>query len=214
MRDRDIERELKSLPEQKLKRQVYNRIHMSLLQKANEEEERKTSGMSMKLIMSGITGSMVLLLFILLLSVNVLDEHRGTNQGEENEITVIGERSQAEVPLMNQSGKVAVTFDEKQVVDIHVTVNHLNPKELYTVSFVRDNEGGVTFGPKENVEIFAGEIIGETSFRPSLNGKLSISMEHPSRVFAGANAIEIRIEPSGNQEEILKSEAFKINIKE
>ncbi|WHY87224.1 signal peptidase I [Neobacillus novalis] len=115
------------------------------------------------------------------------------------------------VPFENSQGHVKIDFVKTGMIDFQVSAEGLNPNEQYTIS-LHNNGGGVTFGPKENVKIQAGEIVGEVTFQPNSAGVLEVSMMNPVRIVEDKGEITINIKSEMKIKEIITSEPFEILI--
>ncbi|MFJ5714440.1 signal peptidase I [Neobacillus sp. NPDC093127] len=113
------------------------------------------------------------------------------------------------VLLENSKGHVKIDFVKTGVIDFQVRAEGLDPNENYTIS-IHNNGGGVTFGPKENVKIQAGEVVGEVTFKPNSAGVLEVSMLNPVRIVEGKGEITINIKSETKLKEIITSEPFEI----
>ncbi|WP_312471991.1 hypothetical protein [Neobacillus sp.] len=118
-----------------------------------------------------------------------------------------------EILLPDGHGCVKIN-DKKQSIKVSVLAKGLSPEKTYSITLERDNHGGVTFGPKENVEINAGEMIGETTFQPNAKGELSVSMLNPMRIVQGAKELRILIKSENEIKELIQTEPFTIQMDE
>lgn len=87
-------------------------------------------------------------------------------------------------------------------IDVIVLAKGLKPTANYEISLEGDN----VFGPKENIEIRFGTMVGETLFQPNEQGELYVSMKNPLRIIS--NAKEVRVIVSENEKEVLRTEPF------
>lgn len=125
-------------------------------------------------------------------------------QADQDEATVIKQIGKLYFP--DGHGDVQFIF-ERDAVDIQVFAENLSTEQTYTITLEKA-DGGVTFGPKENVRITAGKIIGETSFRPNANGELFVSMMNPNRMFEGEEEMRVIVQSEKDAENSLQSKPF------
>jgi len=131
----------------------------------------------------------------------------------ENLIEVNEIHENREIPLPNGHGCVKLKI-EQHAVDVLVVAQGLSPEKTYSISVVSNDHGGVTFGPKENVKIQAGEMIGDITFRPNAKGELFVSMVNPIRIFQGAQEFRIMIKSEDVSLKIVETEPFTIQLEE
>ncbi|WP_155922207.1 hypothetical protein [Bacillus sp. EB01] len=125
-----------------------------------------------------------------------------------------------DVSFEDETGRVTILFedpfiDEGEITDgifnVIVLAKGLDPTANYDISLRGDNNQGVNFGPKENVELRFGTIVGETLFQPNQQGELFVSMKNPLRIISKAK--EIRVIVSEDGKEVLRTEPFKVSKK-
>ncbi|WP_059173994.1 hypothetical protein [Bacillus sp. FJAT-27445] len=97
------------------------------------------------------------------------------------------------------------------MIDVIVLAKELKPSGNYEILLKGDSNQGVVFGPKENVEIRFGSMVGETLFQPNEQGELFVSMKNPLRVIS--NAEEIRVIVLEDGKEVLRTEPFIVSKK-
>lgn len=101
-------------------------------------------------------------IFVLLLSIilvgctneNESEAKKGINPENTTEAKLIKEND--EILFPNGNGSVKIEY-EKNAINFVVLAKGLNTGKTYSINLHRNDKGGVTFGPKENVEIKAGE---------------------------------------------------------
>lgn len=125
-------------------------------------------------------------------------------QADQNEVTVIKQIGKLYFP--DSHGDVQFIF-ERDAVDVQVFAEKLSREQTYTITLEKA-DGGVTFGPKENVKITAGQIVGQTAFRPNANGELFVSMMNPNRIFEGEEEMRVIIQSKEVAEDSFQSEPF------
>ncbi|MFS0574981.1 hypothetical protein AB1K83_05065 [Sporosarcina sp. 179-K 3D1 HS] len=142
--------------------------------------------------------------------------------GCSNEASVIevGVYKAEDIPFEDGSGRVTIAFEDtilddgaivEGIIDVIVLAKELKTTANYEISLEGDNHQGVVFGPKENVEIRFGTIVGETLFQPNEQGELYVSMKNPLRIIS--NAKEVRVIVSENGKEVLRTEPFIVSKK-
>lgn len=125
-------------------------------------------------------------------------------QADQDEVTVIKQIGKLYFP--DGHGDVQFIF-ERDAVDIQVFAENLSIEQTYTITLEKA-DGGVTFGPKENVKITAGKIVGQTTFRPNANGELFVSMMNPNRMFEGDEEMRVIVQSEKDAEDSLQSKPF------
>jgi len=131
----------------------------------------------------------------------------------ENPIEVYEIHKNSEIPLLNGHGYVKINLEQHEV-NVLVFAQGLSSEKPYSISIEGSDQGGVTFGPKENVKIQAGEMIGEITFRPNAKGELFVSMINPIRIFQGAQEFKIKIKSEDGSLKIIETLPFSIQIEE
>ena len=125
-------------------------------------------------------------------------------KADEDEVAVIKQIGKLYFP--DGHGDVQFIF-ERDAVDIQVFAEKLSSEQTYTITLEKA-DGGVTFGPKENVKITAGQIVGQTAFRPNPNGELFVSMMNPNRIFEGEEEMRVIVQSEKDAENSLQSKPF------
>ena len=122
-------------------------------------------------------------------------------------------RQTAELPFPKGRGTVKLEFKE-EAINFIVEAEELSPELDYLIKIIKGKDG-VTFGPEENVEIKAGEAVGETIFKPDKDGRLFISMENPDRIMEGSEGVAIAIQAMDGEAlvEMFQTEQFLIERK-
>ena len=133
-----------------------------------------------------------------------------TVQADEDEAMVIKQVGKLYFP--DGHGDVQFIF-ERNAVDIHVFAENLSSEQTYTI-MLEKADGGVTFGPKENVKITAGQIIGEKIFRPNANGELFVSMMNPNRIFEGEEEMRVIVQSEEDAEHSFQSKPFILQTRQ
>ena len=138
-----------------------------------------------------------------------------TGCSKEESVTEVRAYMAEDIPLEDGSGRVTIAFEqiiddtiEDGIIDVIVLVKGLKPTANYEISLVGDNSEGVVFGPKENVELRFGTMVGETLFQPNEQGELYVSMKNPLRIINGK---EVRVYVSENGKEFLSSQPFMVS---
>lgn len=138
-----------------------------------------------------------------------------TGCSTETGITEVGVYKAEDIHFEDGSGRVTIVFEEPYIndgavvdglIDVIVLAKGLNPNEKYEISLKGENNQGVIFGPKENINLRFGVIEGETLFHPNKQGELFVSMKNPIRVVSEAN--EVRVIVSQGGKEILRTNPF------
>lgn len=125
-------------------------------------------------------------------------------------IQVVDKQQIQDIPFENGQGLVMVVFDQDSAsADCIVVARGLKPEEEYKISLIGDN-GGVLFGPKENVQIRVGTLEGEVTFRPNSEGELFVSMRNPTRILTEAKELIFKIETKDNKE-FTRTISFVVN---
>lgn len=117
----------------------------------------------------------------------------------------------SDILFHDHSGRATIIYDSTRGIDFVVWMNDLDPDKEYEIVLVRNHEdGGVLFGPKENLDIKLGSIEEETKLRPNSNGELYVSMLNPERLFEGTKEVRIEVMTFG-QKEVVKSYPFQLS---
>lgn len=126
---------------------------------------------------------------------------------ELNESIQINENQQLQIlPFVNGEGNVTIIFEDSNSADFIVTATGLDPKELYQIVL----EGGMVFGPEENVRIRVGSLNNETDFSPNAEGELWVSMVNPVRLIQAKEGLKFKITNDKNQV-VMNTRLFHIN---
>ena len=142
-----------------------------------------------------------------------------TGCSNEESVTEVGAYMAEDIPFEDGTGRVTIAFEEPildegkiadGLIDVIVLAKGLKPNANYEISLGRDANQGVVFGPKENVELRFGNIVGETLFQPNEQGELYVSMKNPLRVIDGK---EVRVIVSENGKEVLRTQPFIVSKK-
>ncbi|MCK6208190.1 hypothetical protein KZX50_22375 [Bacillus infantis] len=113
----------------------------------------------------------------------------------DSSVTKVEAYKAEDIPLEEGSGRVTIAVvpaisDEITVsdglIDVIISVKGLKHSANYEVLLEGDSNQGVVFGPKENVRITFGTMVGETLFKPNEQGELFVSMQHPLRIVLNA----------------------------
>ncbi|MEK3976581.1 hypothetical protein MKZ20_16855 [Psychrobacillus sp. FSL K6-2684] len=139
-----------------------------------------------------------------------------TGCSNEESVTEVKAYMAEDIPLEDGSGRVTIAFEqiiddstiEDGIIDVIVLVKGLKPTANYEISLGGDNSEGVVFGPKENVEVRFGTMVGGTLFQPNEQGELYVSMKNPLRIINGK---EVRVYVSENGKEVLSSQPFMVS---
>lgn len=139
-----------------------------------------------------------------------------TGCSNEESVTEVRAYMAEDIPLKDGSGRVTIAFEqiiedstfEDGIIDVIVLVKGLKPTANYEISLGGDNSEGVVFGPKENVEVRFGTMVGGTLFQPNEQGELYVSMKNPLRIINGK---EVRVYVSENGKEVLSSQLFMVS---
>lgn len=138
-----------------------------------------------------------------------------TGCSKEESVTEVRAYMAEDIPLEDGSGRVTIAFEqiiddtiEDGIIDVIVLVKGLKPTANYEISLGGDNSEGVVFGPKENVEVRFGTMVGGTLFQPNEQGELYVSMKNPLRIINGK---EVRVYVSENGKEVLSSQPFMVS---
>jgi hypothetical protein len=135
-------------------------------------------------------------------------------------ITEVGAFKAEDIPFEDGSGRVTIAFEDiilddgaisEGTIDVIVLAKGLKPTANFEISLKGDNNQGVVFGPKENVKIRFGNMVGETLFQPNEQGELYVSMKNPLRIISKAK--EVRVVVSEDGKEVLKTEPFVVSKK-
>lgn len=111
---------------------------------------------------------------------------------EEMEITQIEPDRVYDISFKEKTGRATIIYDKSRGIDFVVWMKDIDPNEGYEI-FIRNDGGGVVFGPEGNLNIKIGTIEGETLLHPNHNGELYVSMLNPERLFTGADQVRIEI---------------------
>ena len=141
-----------------------------------------------------------------------------TGCSNEESVTEVGAYMAEDIPFEDGPGRVTIAFEaiiddsmiDDGIIDVIVLAKGLKPNANYEISLGRDANQGVVFGPKENVELRFGNIVGETLFQPNEQGELYVSMKNPLRVIDGK---EVRVIVSENGKEVLRTQPFIVSKK-
>ncbi len=139
-----------------------------------------------------------------------------TGCSNEESVTEVTAYMAEDIPLEDGSGRVTIAFEqiiddssiEDGIIDVIVLAKGLKPTANYEISLEGDNSEGVVFGPKENVELRFGTMVGGTLFQPNEQGELYVSMKNPLRIINGK---EVRVYVSENGKEVLSSQLFMVS---
>ncbi|MBM7588086.1 hypothetical protein JOC86_004661 [Bacillus pakistanensis] len=134
--------------------------------------------------------------------------HSAESEGKTEEITIL--QKTTELRLSEGHGAIRLSFKSSNAVSISVMAENLDPNSTYSITITGDEGGGVSFGPRENVTIHKGEIIGETTFQPDDKGNLTVEMLNPERVFQGSDKMRVAIY-SKDKVKRIQSAPFKLN---
>ena len=129
---------------------------------------------------------------------------------DQDEVTVIKQVGKLYFP--DGHGDVQFIF-EREAVNIQVFAEKLSSEQTYTI-MLEKADGGVTFGPAENVKLTAGQIVGKTAFRPNANGELFVSMMHPNRLFEGKEEMRVIIQSEEDAEDSFQSKPFILQTRQ
>ncbi|WP_043929809.1 hypothetical protein [Bacillus sp. EB01] len=125
-----------------------------------------------------------------------------------------------DISFEDGSGRVTISFEDAMlddgaivdgIIDVIVLAKGLDPTAKYEISLRGGNNRGVDFGPKENVNLRLGTMVGETVFQPNQQGELFVSMKNPLRIISKAK--EVRVVVSIDGKEVLRSEPFIMSNK-
>lgn len=133
-------------------------------------------------------------------------------------VTEVGAYMAEDIPFEDGTGRVTIVYEEiiddstidDGIIDVIVLAKGLTPTGNYEISLGGDNNGGVVFGPEENVEIRFGTMVGGTLFQPNEQGELYVSMKNPLRIIDGK---EVRVIVSENGKEVLRTQPFIVSKK-
>ncbi|MEK5108788.1 hypothetical protein LG276_05430 [Cytobacillus kochii] len=142
--------------------------------------------------------------------------------GCSNESSIIKvEAYKAEdIPFEEGSGRVTIAVNEPisdevaisdGLIEVIVSAKGLKHSANYEISLEGEKNQGVVFGPKENVKITFGTMVGDTLFKPNEQGELFVSMQNPLRIVL--NVKETRVVVSEDGKEILRTEPFIVSEK-
>lgn len=140
-----------------------------------------------------------------------------SNKANVTEVTVYKAQ---DIPFEDGSGRVTIAFEDtilddgaivEGIIDVIVLAKGLKPTAFYEISLKGDNNQGVVFGPKENINIRFGTMVGESLFQPNEQGELYVSMKNPLRIIS--NAKEVCVIVSENEKEVLRTEPFIVSKK-
>lgn len=143
-----------------------------------------------------------------------------TGCSNETSVTEVRVYKAEDIPFEDGSGRVTIAFEDtilndgaivEGIIDVIVLAKGLKPTTNYEISLEGDNNQGVVFGPKENIEIRFGTMVGETLFQPNEQGELYVSMKNPLRIIS--NAKEVRVIISEKGKEVLRTEPFIVSKK-
>lgn len=113
-----------------------------------------------------------------------------TNQ-TMTEITLVEPDRVHDVIFTEHPGRVTIIYNTPETLDFVVWMNNLNPKVKYEISIIVNDSEGVTFGPKENLDIKLGSLVEDTHLSPNIRGELYVSMLNPKRIFNGSDEVRI-----------------------
>ncbi|RHW43345.1 hypothetical protein D1B31_01365 [Neobacillus notoginsengisoli] len=126
-----------------------------------------------------------------------------------------------DIPFKDGSGRVTISFESAMlddggaiidgIIDVIVLAKGLKSTANYEISLKGDNNHGVVFGPKENVELRFGTMVGETSFQPNQQGELFVSMKNPVRIISKAKEVQVVVSEDGK--EVLGTDPFILSKK-
>ncbi|MEI4771953.1 hypothetical protein WAX74_20335 [Psychrobacillus sp. FJAT-51614] len=136
----------------------------------------------------------------------------------ESSVIEVGAYMAEDIPFENGVGRVTIAFEaiiddssiDDGIIDIIVLAKGLKSTANYEISLGGENNEGVVFGPKENVDIRFGSMVGETLFQPNEQGELFVSMKNPLRIINGK---EVRVIVSENGKEVLRTQPFIVSKK-
>ena len=131
-------------------------------------------------------------------------------QADQDEVTVIKQVGKLYFP--DGHGDVQFIFD-RDAVNIQVFAEKLSFQQTYMI-MLEKADGGVTFGPAENVKITAGQIIGKKAFRPNANGELFVSMMIPNRMVEGEEEMRVIIQSEEDAEDSFQSKPFTLQTRQ
>ncbi len=143
-----------------------------------------------------------------------------TGCSNEESVTEVRVYKAEDIPFEDGSGRVTIAFEDtilddgaivEGIIDVIVLAKGLKPTTNYEISLEGDNNQGVVFGPKENIEIRFGTMVGETLFQPNEQGELYVSMKNPLRIISKAKEVRVIISEKGK--EVLRTEPFIVSKK-
>lgn len=127
----------------------------------------------------------------------------------ESKLIQVGENQAEDIPFVKGQGRTTIVYEKKStengLMDVSVLLKELNTEETYQISIVRDDKIEVLFGPKENVDLKFGKMVGETLFKPNNQGELFVSMANPTRLVLGAKQVRIKVTTKDGKEKIATS---------
>ncbi len=132
-----------------------------------------------------------------------------TAQKPKTELVQLEVNRAEDLPFNSGSGRATVVFEETGIIDILVLAKGLNPEKTYEITLVKDSRDVVIFGPKENMKIRFGTMVGETLFKPNPKGELFVSMRNPLRMAEDGTELKIKVTTKEGKE-ILTSASFVI----
>lgn len=151
----------------------------------------------------------VIIIFLLLMLISGCSssadgEHIQTEVGEP---ISINENQQLQIlPFINGEGNVTIILEDPNSADFIVTAEGLDPKERYQIVL----EGGMMFGPEDNVRVRVGSLNNETEFSSNAEGELWVSMVNPLRLIQGKDGLVFRILNDKNQT-VMSTRSFYVN---
>lgn len=130
--------------------------------------------------------------------------------GCSNSIVRIGKDQEVrEIPFTNGDGH-AIVVVERNAVDCMIVADGLKAGEKYTIVLDSDKgRSGVTFGPKENVDLRVGTLQDDIYFVPNSEGELFVSMRNPVRMFEGIKEQQFEIKDR-KEKIVMKTKPFQL----
>lgn len=116
-----------------------------------------------------------------------------------------------DISFKDQPGRLTILFDESLGINFIVWLKELDPDQGYEISLINaDGNGGVIFGPEDNLDIKLGSIEGETILRPNQHGELYVAMVNPKRLFRDAAEVKAVIK-TRDRKIVTESFSFKFS---
>ncbi|WP_456275387.1 hypothetical protein [Bacillus sp. AK128] len=110
----------------------------------------------------------------------------------ESPVANVYKNSSREIPVEFGSGEVLIDY-YGEGTDTTVHLFKLDPERTYEIAITSEEQGGILFGPEENVKVWTGRIVDDVSFVTNSDGELKVTMFNPIRVLGAKEKLRVKI---------------------